>query len=210
MIKVIVYDDNRGRLEGLKMLINDSGDMQCVGMFENCTNVVSEVKGLKPAVVLMDIDMPGTNGIEGLKLIRKNTPEVLIIMQTVFDDNEKIFDAIHSGANGYFLKKTEPSKLLDGIRDVLDGGAPMTASVAKKVLEVFRSQSHKDKNRFDLTERELDILAHLTRGLSYKMISESCGITWHTVNSHCKKIYEKLHVHSAAEAVAKAMDYRIV
>ena len=211
MIKVIVYDDNVGRQEGLELFINQTDDMRCVGTFDNCSNVVAQIESLKPDVVLMDIDMPEVNGIEGLKLIRKHAPEVLIIMQTVFEEEEKIFEAIRSGANGYFLKKTAPQKLIDGIRDVMEGGAPMTATVARKVLEIFQHQPQSsDQSQFHLTPRELEILGCLIKGMSYKMIADSCGISWHTVNFHCKKIYEKLHVHSASEAVAKAIENKIV
>ena len=210
MIKVLVYDDNVGRQEGLEMLINQNSDMHCVGTFESCINVVAEVKELSPDVVLMDIDMPHVNGIEGLKLIRKHSPEIMVVMQTVFEEEEKIFDAIRSGAHGYFLKKTTPEKLIDGIREVREGGAPMTATVAKKVLEIFSRQGTRGNNTFELTSRELEILSLLVKGMSYKMIADTCTISWHTVNSHCKKIYEKLHVHSAAEAVAKAIDEKIL
>jgi DNA-binding NarL/FixJ family response regulator len=149
--------------------------------------------------------MPGTNGIEGLKRIRKQAPQVFIIMQTVFEDEEKIFTAIHAGAHGYFLKNTKPDKLIEGIHDVLEGGAPMTPSVARKVLNMFAQESsNRNKNPFDLTEREIEILSMLGKGLSYKMIADASGISFHTVNSHLKKIYEKLHVHSATEAVSKA------
>src|ERR1041384_2886698 len=140
MIRVVVYDDNRGRREGLDLFINETDDMRCVGAFENCSNVVEQIKTLKPDVVLMDIDMPEVNGIEGLKLIKQHAPGVMIVMQTVFEEEEKIFEAIREGAHGYFLKKTSPQKLIEGIRDVMEGGAPMTASVARKVLEVFQQQ----------------------------------------------------------------------
>ena len=132
-------------------------------------------------------------------------------MQTVFEHEKKIFEAIHAGADGYFLKKTDPDKLIEGIRDVLEGGAPMTPSVAKKVLEMFQHQaSGKKENFFDLTPREVDILSMLTKGMSYKMIANATNLRYHTVNSHLKKIYEKLHVHSATEAVAKAFDQGLV
>ena len=207
----MVYDDNRARQEGLELYLNETKDMRCVGTYENCSRVVEQIEELKPDVVLMDIDMPEVNGIEGLKLIRQHAPGVMIIMQTVFDEEEKIFDAIRNGANGYFLKKTAPEKLIEGIRDVMEGGAPMTASVAKKVLEVFKYQSPSaEVPKFDLTPREIEILGYLVKGLSYKMIADTCGITWHTVNFHCKKIYEKLHVHSATEAVVKAIEGKIV
>lgn len=210
-IRVLVYDDNKGRQDALRLLIDNTQDMTCVGTFENCSNVVEQVEETQPDVVLMDIDMPTVNGIEGLKLIRKHAPNVLVVMQTVFEQDEKIFEAIRCGAHGYFLKKTTSAKLVEGIRDVLNGGAPMTSIVARKVLHMFYHQnSANPKNHFDLTERELEILSHLVKGLSYKMIADACNITYHTVNSHCKKIYEKLHVHSATEAVAKAIEHRIV
>jgi DNA-binding NarL/FixJ family response regulator len=212
MIKVMVFDDNQGRRESLELLVNQFEDMKCVGSFENCNNVLDQVSKSQPDVVLMDINMPGTNGLEGLRLIRKNMPQVMVIMQSVFDEEEKIFEAVREGAHGYFLKKTPPSKLIEGIRDVMEGGAPMTPSVAKKILEVFSRQpakSNSDKPRFDLTPREYEILSHLVKGASYKMIADQCGISWHTVNSHFKKIYEKLHVHSATEAISKAIEQKM-
>ncbi|HSU51597.1 MAG TPA: response regulator transcription factor [Segetibacter sp.] len=202
-IKILVYDDNVGRQEALQLVIEGSGDLHFVGARENCDHVEADVVDMQPDVVLMDIDMPGTNGIEGLKRIRKQAPQIFIIMQTVFEDDEKIFTAIHAGAHGYFLKKTKPDKLIEGIRDVLEGGAPMTPSVARKVLHMLTQQSNDNKNSFDLTEREIDILSMLSKGMSYKMIADARGISFHTVNSHLKKIYEKLHVHSATEAVSK-------
>lgn len=208
MIKVLVFDDNRGRQEALQLLISQNNDLKFLGAFENCNHVVENVKTLSPDVVLMDIDMPGVNGIEGLKLIRKNFPNVMVVMQTVFEDDEKIFEAIKAGAHGYFLKKTSPDKLIDGIRDVQEGGAPMTPAIARKVLDLFQKKTAvKNLSHFDLTDREQEILSLLVNGLSYKMIAARCNISWHTVNSHCKKIYEKLHVHSAAEAIAKAMEH---
>jgi DNA-binding NarL/FixJ family response regulator len=203
--RILVFDDNRGRQEALQLLIESSDGLQFVGARENCNQVEADISDLQPDVVLMDIDMPGTNGIEGLKRIRKQAPQVFIIMQTVFEDEEKIFTAIHAGAHGYFLKNTKPDKLIEGIHDVLEGGAPMTPSVARKVLNMFAQESsNRNKNPFDLTEREIEILSMLGKGLSYKMIADASGISFHTVNSHLKKIYEKLHVHSATEAVSKA------
>ncbi len=203
--KILVFDDNRGRQEALQLLIESSEDLVFVGARDNCNQVEADILEMQPHVVLMDIDMPGTNGIEGLKRIRKQAPQVFIIMQTVFEDDEKIFTAIHAGAHGYFLKNTKPDKLIEGIRDVLEGGAPMTSSVARKVLNMFAQESsNRKKNLFDLTEREIEILSMLGKGLSYKMIADAGGISFHTVNAHLKKIYEKLHVHSATEAVSKA------
>src|SRR5215471_12223518 len=157
--RILVYDDNKGTQEALKLLIDFSDDMVFVGARENCNTVEDDILYMQPDVVLMDIDMPGINGIEGLKRIRKCAPNIFIIMQTVFEDEEKIFAAIHNGAHGYFLKKTSPEKIIEGIRDVLEGGAPMTPSVARKVLEMFQHQSSTEPvNHFDLTSREIEIL----------------------------------------------------
>lgn len=212
MIRVLVYDDNEARRESLRLLIDDVPGMQCVGAFENCVNVIQDVEKTIPTVVLMDIDMPMVNGIEGVRRIRKRFPELLIIMQTVFDEDDKIFDSIHAGANGYILKKIKPEKIIDSIVDVVEGGAPMTASVAKRVLELFQKKSlHPDKeNPFELSVREKEILSMLVKGLSYKMIGDACSISSHTVNNHLKKIYTKLHVHSATEAVSKALNEKLL
>lgn len=185
--------------------------MEFAGGRENCNMVEQDMERFEPDVILMDIDMPVANGIEGLIRIKKVKPQALVIMQTVFENEERIFEAIRSGADGYFLKKTHPSKLMEGIRDVLEGGAPMTPSVAKKVLEMFQQhQEAKKENEFALTEREIEILAMLTKGLSYKMIADHINLSFHTVNTHLKRIYDKLHVHSATEAIAKAHTHRII
>ena len=210
-IRVFVYDDNGGRQEALKMLIGSAPDMEFAGARENCATVEEDMRRFEPDVVLMDIDMPMVNGLDGLKRIKSISSSIFIIMQTVFENDEKIFEAIRSGADGYFLKKTQPDKLIEGIRDVLEGGAPMTPMVAKRVLTMFTHQPAAErKNRFSLTNREIEILTMLTKGMSYKMIADAHKITYHTVNGHLKKIYEKLQVHSATEAVAKALDQRIV
>lgn len=207
-IRVLVYDDNKGRQEALQLLLENREDMEFAGAFENCNHILEDVKTLSPDVILMDIDMPGVNGIEGLKLIRQHAPDVHIIMQTVFEDDDKIFSAMRAGAHGYFLKKTSSAKLIEGIHDVVEGGAPMSASIARKVIEFFHQQQ--GKNTFDLTARELEVLSLLMKGLSYKMIADACNITFYTVNAHCKKIYEKLQVHSATEAIARALKEKIV
>lgn len=211
MIFILAYDDNKARLEGIELLINQTPDMHCIGAFEDCTKIVQQINNLKPSVVLMDIDMPKINGIEALKLIKKNAPDIPVIMQTVFDDDDKIFAALQAGASGYFLKKTAPEKLIDGIKEVAEGGAYMTPSIAMKVLNIFQNIDRtKTKNEFNLTEREREILGLLVEGLNYKAIAERFNISWHTVNAHTKKIYEKLHVHSAQEAVAKAVKQNII
>src|SRR6478752_6041548 len=162
MISVVIYDDHRNRREGLKLLIDFEPDMVCLADFENCMNVLEDLLSVKPDVVLMDIDMPGMNGIEAVKLIRTNFPEILIIMQTVFDDDDKIFNSIRAGASGYFLKKTDPEKLIEGVREVVQGGAPMTASVARRILNFFNEQTAiKSNDSFNLSAREIEVLNFL-------------------------------------------------
>lgn len=210
MIKVIIYDDNKDRRESLKILINMQDNMACTGIFKSCTNILEDIPSSKPDVILMDINMPEMSGIEGVKLVRKVYPDVKIIMQTVFDDTDKIFAAIEAGADGYFLKTTPNSKILDGIQEVMEGGAPMTATVAKKVLAKFKDQPRNEIEVFELNEQERTILGHLVNGLSYKMIADVMDITYTTVNMYIKRIYKKLQVHSATEAVSKAMKNKIV
>lgn len=192
------------------MLINGSEGFEVLASFKNCNNVLSELQEYKPDVILMDIDMPGTNGIAGLKQIRLVNNEVKILMLTVFDDNKNVFEAISSGANGYVLKKTPPAKLLEYIQEAQSGGAPMTSSIATQVLKMF-SNIHVDKGeQYHLSEREKEVLSLLVNGYSYKMISAEMFIAIDTVRSHIKKIYEKLHVNSKSEAVAKAFKDRLV
>ena len=204
-----MYEDNIGRQEALQLLLENNEDLQVLGIFENCTNVISEVKELKPDLVLMDIDMPLVNGIEGARLIRTNFPDVMILMQTIFEDEENIFNAIQAGAHGYILKSTTPEKLIEAIKDSLEGGAPMSPVIAKKVVDAFRNAPAilKNKESQALSDKEKDILSLLAKGLSYKLIANECDLSYHTVNSHIKKIYEKLHVNSALEAVSKFKGY---
>jgi DNA-binding NarL/FixJ family response regulator len=209
--RVIVFDDNKDRRESLELLISIKEDMECIGTFENVKHVLSDIQESQPDVVLMDIDMPEINGIEAVRQIRTKYPKLFIIMQTVFEDEEKITSAISAGADGYILKKTSPDKLIEGIREVLEGGAPMTPSVAKLVLRLFHSTHvHQGRAESTLSEREKEVLSLLVKGNSYKMIADQCGISPFTVNAHIRKIYEKLQVHSVAEAVNKALTQRLV
>ena len=209
MIKISVFEDSSGRQEAIKLLIEEQPDMQLLAIYQNCESLVTNVTGLIPDVVLMDIDMPVVNGIEGVKLLREHFPDVVIIMQTVFEDENSIFKAIQAGAHGYILKTARPAKLIEAIRDSLEGGAPMTPVIAKKGLENFRKQPvTSEDSHIKLTPKENEILSDLEKGLSYKMIASDRNISWHTVNSHVKKIYEKLHVHSATEAINKMRKQR--
>jgi DNA-binding NarL/FixJ family response regulator len=210
-VNVVIFDDNESRRNSLSILINQADKMKCINAFENCIDVVQKVASVKPDVVLMDIDMPQVNGIEGVRLLRKSFPNLCIIMQTVFEDDDKIIDAITAGANGYILKRTHPLKIVEAINEVMDGGAPMTPSVAKRVLELFqRNPGQAIKVDYNLTDREKGILSDLVKGLSYKMIADKNHISVYTVNAHIRKIYDKLQVHSVAEAVSKAINQKVV
>ena len=210
MIKVLLYEDNPQLREGLTMLISGSDGFEVVAAFKNCENVVSEVTAFQPDVVLMDIDMPVVNGIEGLKRIRAVNHDVKILMLTVFDDNQNVFQAISNGANGYILKKTPPARLLEYISEAATGGAPMTASIATQVLRMFANMNTKQGEDYHLSDREKQVLQLLVDGYSYKMIASEMFIAIDTVRSHIKKIYEKLHVNSKSEAVAKAFKDKLV
>jgi DNA-binding NarL/FixJ family response regulator len=210
MIKLMIYEDNPQLREGLTMLINGSDGYEVIASFKNCNNVLSEVDAYRPDVILMDIDMPGTNGLEGLKKIRAINTEVKILMLTVFDDNKNVFEAISNGANGYILKKTPPAKLLEYIQEAQSGGAPMTSSIATQVLKMFSTMNSDKGEDYNLSDREKEVLSLLVNGYSYKMISAEMFIAIDTVRSHIKKIYEKMHVNSKSEAVAKAFKDKIV
>ncbi len=206
MIKIAIFDDHADRRAALQLLISLQEGMECVGDFENCTNLVNHLKPNPPDVVLMDIYMPGLNGIEGVKLLQKYFPDTYIIMQTVFEDDENIFNCILAGAHGYISKRDSPEKLIEGISDVMNGGAPMTPVIASKVLQLFRKQTVKGGGElFDLSKREIEILSYLVKGYSHKMIGYELFISVFTVDNHVKRIYNKLHVHSASEAVATAI-----
>lgn len=207
MIKVAVFDDNDSRREGLMMLLDSMEDMKCVGTFKDCRYAEEGVKKCGPDVVLMDINMPHVDGIEGVKILKKAFPDLKIIMQTIFEDEDKILAAISAGADGYIMKQKSPLNLIEGIHEVLKGGSPITPIVASKILKLFnnkRISPSKDES-INLTKREQEILNFLVEGYSYKMIADKCFITYATVNTHITKIYNKLQVKSVAEAVAKAL-----
>ena len=209
-IRVTIFEDNRNLRQGLEQLINGSAGFTCVGAFANCNHLLESIEASLPDVVLMDIEMPGMNGIEATKVLKTNFPEVKILMETIFEDNEKIFDSICNGAEGYILKNTPPVLILSAIRDIYEGGAPMTPSIASKVLKMFKQAPISEKSDAGLTNRELEILKYLVEGMSYKLIADTCFISLDTVSGHIKNIYEKLQVHSKSEAVAKAIKGRIV
>jgi two-component system nitrate/nitrite response regulator NarL len=205
MIKILLYEDNPQLRDGLKILLNGTPEHEVVGVFANCVNIVQEVSKLDPDVILMDIDMPVMNGIEGLKALRSAGFNNKVLMLTVFDDNKNVFEAIKSGANGYILKKTPPVKLIEYIADANNGGAPMTSSIATQVLHMFTGMHRTTCDDFNLSAREQEVLNLLVEGFSYKLIADKLFISMDTVRSHIKKIYDKLHVNSKSEAVAKTL-----
>ena len=209
-IRVAVFDDSSDRRESLSYLLGLFEDMECVGLFEDATDAVAKLRDCNPHVVLMDIEMPRTNGIEGVKAIKASLPEVTVIMQTVFEDDDSLFRSIRAGASGYILKRDDTYRIIQAIREARNGGAAMNAGMALKILPFFHAQSADEGSEdttssYHLTERERNILSLMVDGLSYKMIADRENISYHTVNSHIRNIYDKLHVHSASEAVSKAL-----
>jgi DNA-binding NarL/FixJ family response regulator len=197
-IKVFIYDDNEARRDSLKALLDLTPEIEFVGSAPDCSNTAKDMTQCTPDVVLMDINMPNVDGMEGLKQIRRSFPHIRVLMQTVFDDNEKIFNSIRNGASGYVLKKDPPQRILQAIHEVSEGGAVMNPGIAQKVLDFF--QPKKVEN--PLSDREAQVLTLLAEGLSYKMVADKLGLSFHTVNTHAKNIYEKLHVASLGEAIA--------
>lgn len=209
--KVIIYEDNQVFRESLIHLLSANPSFEIVGDFQNCEDVEAEIKAFQPDVVLMDIQMPGVNGLKGLDIIRNISSDIKVIMLTVFEDNQHIFDAICRGANGYLLKHSTPSQIFNAIDEVLKGGAPLTPSIASRVLMLLSGKKVSPAgNEYQLTPREKEILESLVEGNSYKMIGNSLQISTETVKTHIKKIYEKLQVNSQTEAVSKAMKEKLV
>ncbi len=205
MINIAIVEDNNTLRQSLEQLISRTSDMHCVASLSNLMNVVSDIVKTKTNIVLMDIGLPNISGIEGVRTVKMHFPQIQILMFTVFEDDEKIFDAIRAGASGYILKKTSPEEILEAIRELYQGGAPMSPSIAKKVINSFQDASPKTINEFELTNRESEILYSLVDGLSYKKIAEKYVVSISTIRSHICNIYHKLHVHSKSQAVAKIL-----
>jgi len=210
-IKVTIFEDNKHLRESLYYLISGTEGFTCSDAFENCNDLAFQLKKSLPDVVLMDIEMPGMNGIEAVKIIKQQFPHLQILMQTVFHDDDNIFNAVCAGASGYILKTTSPEGYIEAIKDVYAGGSPMTGSVARRVLKLFQHNiTPKGNTDYQLTPKEKEILQQLIKGKSYKMIADALGSSYETVRTHMKNIYAKLHVNSNTEAVLKVLQEKIV
>jgi len=203
---VIVEDDDLIR-EGIANIIDEQSGYKCSGSFSNGEAMLEKVKLINPQIVLMDIGLPGINGIECLRQIRQSSPSILVVMLTVFEDDERVFESIIAGADGYLLKKTPAPKIIDALNEVLNGGAPMSNQIAKRVLDKFRLTPDEDETQ-SLSKREKEILDLLAKGYTHKQIAENIFISPETVRGHLKNIYQKLHVHSKTAAVNKAFHFK--
>ena len=205
--RIVIFEDNDRLRESLSYLLQCQPGFEVSGSYSQCEEAAAIIETYQPEIVLMDIDMPGRSGIEGVRTVKEARPQTAVIMYTVFENDEKLFQCLCAGANGYLLKKTSPSKLFEAIHEVLEGGAPMSPSIAKKVLESFQRGK---ANHYELSNREMEVLQLLTRGYSSKMIAAELSIAFETVRSHLKNIYQKLHVNCGKEAIALALKEHIV
>jgi DNA-binding NarL/FixJ family response regulator len=205
---VIVEDDRRIR-EGLRVLLDGTPGFRCINAWRSMEEALAEHWRPFPAMALIDIGLPGISGIEGIGLLRARYPAVAFVVLTVFHDDQRIFNALCAGACGYLLKGTPPARLLEGIREVVAGGAPMSPEIARRVVGLFRTVRPREQTDCDLTPHELRILKLLVEGHTYKSAATELGIAFHTIAFHVQNIYQKLQVHSKSEAVAKALRYRL-
>ena len=209
-IKVAIVEDERDIRECLTFLVSGSAGFTCTGNFRSMEEALDKIGNALPDVVLSDIGLPGMSGIEGIKLLKARYPNLLILMLTVYDDDERIFDAMCAGASGYLLKKTPPVKLLESLREAVQGGAPMSPEVARRVIQLFREIRPPERADYQLTPHETRLLKLFVEGHNYKTAAVELGVSVNTVNFHVRSIYEKLQVHSRSEAVAKALLNRLV
>ncbi len=211
MISVLLFEDNKNFRESLSLYLASAEGIWLSGAFADATEAVKLVRKYKPDVVLMDIQMPHLSGIDALRAIKSSSEDTKVMMQTVFEDDDKVFAAICAGANGYILKNPRPDTYVQAIVDVYNGGSHLSPSIASKVLTMFQHQFAKSEQTYiQLTQREKEVLQCMVKGMSYKMIADACDISFNTVHTHIKKIYEKLHVNSAPEAVVKALEWKLV
>ena len=210
IIKVAIVEDQRDIREGLASLIKFTDGYLCTGSFRSMEEALEKIRFELPNIMLVDIGLPGMNGIEGIRLLKQSYPEMLLLMLTVYDDDEMIFDALCAGACGYLLKKTPPASLIESLKEAMTGGAPMSPEVARRVIKLFREIRPPDRTDYKLTPHELRLLKLLVEGHNYKTAANAQGVSVTTIAFHMRNIYEKLQVHSKSEAVAKALRNRLV
>lgn len=204
MLRILLYEDNADLREGLTTLLVDATGFALCGAFPDCDQVLEHIVALRPDVVIMDIEMPGIGGIEGVRRIKTNHPHTQVLVLTVFDEDDRVFDAVLAGADGYLLKDISPARLLESLQEVAAGGVPMSPVIARKVLRLVSGRKPRQLTELNaLSARETDVLRTLSKGFSYKMVAAELDISIETVRTYVKRIYEKLHVHSATEAVSK-------
>lgn len=209
-IKVAVYEDNCALRESLTFLIRGTSELELTGAWENCVPIIENCSLNKPDIILMDIDMPEIDGIQGTKMVKALFPDIEILIFTVFNDRDKLLAALCAGASGYILKKSTAVEIIQAIIDLSNGGSPMSGEIARKVLGFFTKNQTESEDPYDLTKREFEILQCLVKGQSYKMIADQCFISIGTVRCHINAIYKKLHVNSKSEAVVKAISEKLV
>ncbi len=209
-IKVVIFEDNKHLRESLQLLIASSGKFECIGAYPDTRNVVAIISKAIPDIIITDIEMPVMNGIHATALIKTRFPEIPVLILTVFDDSERIFQSLRAGGNGYLLKNSSPDEILQALMEVYNGGSALSPAVARKVIQFFQTNPQVQQNDYHLTQKEKELLQHLVEGLSYKMIADVMIISFETVKSHVKNVYRKLHVSSNSEAVAKAIKQHIV
>ena len=213
-MRVAIFEDNKLVRESFEAILNGTDGFTCSGAFSSCNNLKHDIERSQPDVVLMDIEMPGMNGIEATKKIKQDYPGTKILIQTVFDDDEKVFAAICVGASGYILKKTTPAKLIEAIQEVNAGGAPMSPGIATKVLTLFQKfappQQVTSDESANLSKREKEILLLMMEGDNYHIIAKKCFLSYDTVRTHVRSIYKKLHVASVNQAIVKAFKLRLI
>jgi DNA-binding NarL/FixJ family response regulator len=209
-IKTAIVEDIRDIREGLSTLINFTDGFTCTGSYRSIEDAIPRIRSNVPDVLLSDIGLPGMNGIEGIAILKEKYPDMTILMLTVYDDDERIFDAICGGASGYLLKSTSPAKILENIREAAAGGAPMSPEVAARVIKLFREVRPPEKVEYDLTPHETRLLKLLVDGHNYTTAAEELNVSYNTIKFHMRHIYEKLQVHSKSEAVSLALKNRIV
>jgi DNA-binding NarL/FixJ family response regulator len=209
-IKVAIIEDQRKFRDYLAALIDGSSGFRCTGSYRSMEEALDRIAADLHDVVLVDIGLPGMDGIEGIRILKGRFPKLILLMHTVYDGDERIFDALCAGASGYLLKKTSPVRLLESLREAMAGGAPMTPEVAHQVVRLFREIRPPEKTDEQLTPHELRLLEMLAEGHNYETAAAELSVTTHTISFHLQRIYEKLHVHSKTEAVAKALRNRLI